>query len=55
MVVKALSWALRALSIHEPTAVAKFIDTNEAKLARRVVREVRNRLERGLKNPPATR
>jgi hypothetical protein len=29
MVVKALSWALRALWIREPTAVAKFIDTNE--------------------------
>ena len=52
MVVKALSWALRALSIHAPGAVSSFLDVHEPQLARRVVREVRNKLKTGLKNPP---
>ena len=52
MVVKALSWALRALSVHAPGAVASFLDEREPHLARRVVREVRNKLMTGLTNPP---
>jgi 3-methyladenine DNA glycosylase AlkD len=51
MVVKALSWALRELVVHDPTAVEEFISANEDVLAARVKREVRNKLETGLKNP----
>lgn len=51
MVVKALSWALRALARKEPDAVYAFVRSNEACLSARVVREVRNKLTTGLKNP----
>jgi 3-methyladenine DNA glycosylase AlkD len=51
MVVKALSWALRALSVREPCEVARFIKENEDRLAALVKREVRNKLATGLKNP----
>jgi len=51
MVVKALSWALRELVVHDPDGVQKFLSTHEAVLAARVKREVRNKLETGLKNP----
>jgi 3-methyladenine DNA glycosylase AlkD len=51
MIVKALSWALRELTIHDPGAVRTFLSTNEHVLAARVKREVRNKLETGLKNP----
>ena len=51
MVVKALSWALRALIVHDPTEVEKFICAHEDVLAARVKREVRNKLRTGLKNP----
>ena len=51
MVVKALSWALRALSVHEPDAVWTFLGEHEDELAARVKREVRNKLTTGLKNP----
>jgi 3-methyladenine DNA glycosylase AlkD len=51
MVVKALSWALRALSAHDREAVQRFIEENRAALAPRVVREVANKLRTGLKNP----
>jgi hypothetical protein len=40
MVVKALSWAVR-----------EFLAENENVLAKRVLREVRNKLTTGLKNP----
>ncbi len=49
MVVKALSWALRALSVHDPAAVREFLDSHG--LAARVRREVINKLETGLKRP----
>jgi 3-methyladenine DNA glycosylase AlkD len=52
MVVKALSWALRELARKEPDAVREFLGSNDGCLAARVVREVRNKLETGLKNPP---
>jgi 3-methyladenine DNA glycosylase AlkD len=51
MVVKALSWALRELVVHDPIAVDKFISSHDGVLAARVKREVRNKLETGLKNP----
>lgn len=49
MVVKALSWALRALAVRDPDAVRSFLERNESRLARLVVREVRNKLETGRK------
>ena len=51
MVVKALSWALRALVVHDGDRVAAFLRRHEGILAARVVREVRNKLETGRKNP----
>ena len=51
MVVKALSWALRELVVHDPDAVRAFLRENEAILAARVKREVKNKLTKGLKNP----
>ena len=51
MVVKALSWALRDLSVWDPEAVKTFLLEHENILAARVKREVRNKLRTGLKNP----
>lgn len=51
MVIKAMSWALRELVVHDPNAVAAFLATHAARLASRVTREVRNKLTTGLKNP----
>ncbi|MEK7727428.1 MAG: DNA alkylation repair protein [candidate division KSB1 bacterium] len=51
MVVKALSWALRELAKRDAKAVRGFIAKHENQLAARVVREVRNKLRTGLKNP----
>jgi 3-methyladenine DNA glycosylase AlkD len=51
MVVKAMSWALRELSRRDPQAVRNFLMEHEGVLAARVVREVRNKLSTGLKNP----
>ncbi len=51
MVVKALSWALRELVVHDPQAVRAFLDEYEAVLAGRVKREVRISLNTGLKYP----
>jgi 3-methyladenine DNA glycosylase AlkD len=51
MVVKALSWALRELVVHDPEAVRSFVEENEDRLAARVKREVGNKLTTGLKNP----
>jgi 3-methyladenine DNA glycosylase AlkD len=51
MVVKALSWALRELVIHDAGVVEKFLKEYEDMLAARVKREVRNKLTSGLKNP----
>lgn len=49
MVVKALSWALRALAARDSDAVHAFLKRNEGRLAPVVVREVRNKLETGRK------
>jgi 3-methyladenine DNA glycosylase AlkD len=54
MVVKALSWALRALAVRKPRDVQQFLDLHGERLAARVQREVRNKLSCGLKNPRAS-
>lgn len=51
MVVKALSWALRELSKRDPGSVRRFLRENEGIMAARVIREVNNKLQTGLKNP----
>jgi hypothetical protein len=51
MVVKALSWALRELAKREPAAVRSFLGKYSGRLPALVLREVRNKLETGLKNP----
>jgi 3-methyladenine DNA glycosylase AlkD len=51
MVIKAMSWALRALDVVEPDSVRDFLVLHEGRLAARVKREVANKLETGLKNP----
>ena len=50
MVVKAMSWALRALSTRERGMVERFVGQHEQRLAPRVVREVRNKLRTGRKD-----
>lgn len=51
MVVKAMSWALRELVVHDPGAVCEFLSEHEDVLASRAKREVRNKLKTGLENP----
>lgn len=51
MVVKALSWALRELVVHDPGAVHGFLEQHKQVLAARVKYEVENKLKTGLKNP----
>ena len=51
MVTKAMSWALRDLVVHDPSAVAACVADHDDQLASRVKREVRNKLTTGLKNP----
>jgi 3-methyladenine DNA glycosylase AlkD len=51
MVVKALSWALRELVVHDEHAVQGFLDQNSDRVAARVKREVGNKIKTGLKNP----
>lgn len=52
MVVKALSWALRELARHDPSAVAGFVDRHATHSAPRVRREVVNKLTTGVKSSP---
>lgn len=54
MIVKALSWALRELVVHDSAAVEGFLREHDDVLAARVRREVRNKLVTGLKNPRRT-
>jgi 3-methyladenine DNA glycosylase AlkD len=54
MVAKAMSWALRELVMHDPDAVRAFLAEHTDALAARVLREVRNKLATGLKNPRKT-
>ena len=51
MVVKALSWALRAVAVRDPDAASAFLAAQQTRLAALVQREVRNKLSTGLKNP----
>lgn len=51
MVIKAMSWALRELAKRDATSVRAFLREEGDKLAPRVLREVENKLETGLKNP----
>lgn len=51
MVVKAMSWALRELSTRDAKAVTKFLAEHPNEIAPRVLREVRNKIATGLKNP----
>jgi uncharacterized protein (DUF952 family)/3-methyladenine DNA glycosylase AlkD len=51
MVVKALSWALRALAEREPRAVRDFVRARRDELAPRALREVERKLRTGRKNP----
>jgi 3-methyladenine DNA glycosylase AlkD len=52
MVVKAMSWALRALVPWDPDAVRAFLADNDARVAARVRREVVTKLETGRKTRP---
>lgn len=51
MVVKAMSWALRELVYWEPNRVEAFLAEFSDDLAPRIRREVRNKLDTGLKDP----
>ena len=51
LVEKALSWALRELIVHDRQAVDTFLEANDARLGPRVRREVRSKMETGLKTP----
>ena len=51
MVEKAMSWALRFLSQRDRSSVERFMIEMDGKLPARAVREVRNKLATGLKNP----
>lgn len=53
MIVKALSWALRTLASKDAKSVAAFVTQHQERLAARVVRETKNKLTTGLKNPRA--
>lgn len=50
MVVKAVSWALRMLALWDGQAVQNFLAEHGDRVAARVRREVRNKLETGLKS-----
>jgi 3-methyladenine DNA glycosylase AlkD len=50
MIVKALSWALRELAKIESKPVAEFLETYSDRLHRKVIREVKAKLETGRKN-----
>ena len=50
MVVKALSWALRALAAFDAAAVRGFLVAHRSELAARVVRETESKLNSGVKS-----
>jgi 3-methyladenine DNA glycosylase AlkD len=50
MVVKAMSWALRALAQRDQKSAEAFVERNRSRLAARVLREVGNKLRTGLKS-----
>jgi 3-methyladenine DNA glycosylase AlkD len=49
MITKAVSWTLREMTKKHPDRVAQYLEENAGVLAPHVVREVRNKLETGLK------
>ena len=51
MVVKALSWALREVAKKHPKEASAFLAEHSHALAARVIREVNNKLNTGLKTP----
>lgn len=51
MVAKGLSWALRELAMRDSKSVRRFLRAHADVLAKRVLREVGNKLETGLKTP----
>lgn len=51
MIVKAVSWMLRRAIKYDRDGVERFLKENKRHLAARIKREVRNKLETGLKNP----
>jgi hypothetical protein len=51
LVTKAVSWALRELSKTHGDLVARYVEENSGRLPAIAVREVRNKLRTGLKNP----
>jgi 3-methyladenine DNA glycosylase AlkD len=51
MVAKALSWALRELAKRDPHAVREYIARRQNVLPALVLREVKNKLSTGPKNP----
>jgi 3-methyladenine DNA glycosylase AlkD len=51
MVAKALSWALRELAKRSPADVEEFLDAHGDTVASLVRREVRSKLQTGLKTP----
>jgi 3-methyladenine DNA glycosylase AlkD len=51
MVMKALSWALRELAKRDPAAVRKYVSDRKDVLPALVLREVKNKLDTGVKNP----
>jgi 3-methyladenine DNA glycosylase AlkD len=55
MVVKALSWALRALAHRDAEAAGAFLASREHRLAARARREVTSKLRTGLKSPRPAR
>lgn len=50
MIVKALSWSLRVLSQRDHNAVVDFMNKHDARLHKRVIREVWKKLDTGRKN-----
>jgi 3-methyladenine DNA glycosylase AlkD len=54
MVVKAMSWALRELIPYDPETVRRFLSDHDGRLAARIKREARNKLDTGLKNPSSS-
>lgn len=51
MIVKAMSWALRSLAPWDAAAVRAFLKEHDARLAARVKRETRHKLDTGRKAP----
>jgi 3-methyladenine DNA glycosylase AlkD len=51
MIEKAISWALRELVPYDIPAIERFLAQHDAALGKRILREVRNKITTGKKNP----